>query len=940
MKDNQKLPKTQVVSGAKSLSVKPIENELNAECVVRFEMRGRNASAFMLQTGDKGNENLQFIFAWNVKGVHSTLKEDQEDGIFDAIEAGLKDLPEGESMTVYMASFASDEDRQMELDTVIEGASNPQAKFLLMAEKKRIDQLTWRTSARGKKVAKGLRKPKRLCLYCTYTIDSTVVQAQGNNDFWEKTLLKGQNFYYNLMGTSQDIQRQRYDIAFNKAFSDGFINWEQLLSTKMGLSIQPLNEQDLWEDIWRRFNPSQPPALPQVVIATEEGYTEKIHSDTHFITRLIDTQTPFADRSWVNVAGNYIAPLVFADKPGGWNSKFHELSYLWKVICREAVYDTEVFCQVTKANQGIVRENMRRVMKQSMLDQEMISKKGPSMDVAASLKQKKSIRAQEELYEGAVALQTATVFLVRRDSLVRLDEACRFLENCFFQPARIEREREYAWRIWLQTLPITWEALLARPFNRRLLFLTGEAPGMMPLVCPNPIDRRGFELITEEGGVPIFIDPFTQHRNVAFFGTTRSGKSVAISGVLTHGLARGIPTIIMDFPPSDAASTFKDWTEFMGGAYFDIGRECNNLLELPDLSQFSEKERQDRMSDYADFLESAVMTMIFGAGEATTSEDRIFRQTLRSMIGPAIRKFFVYPPIAERYTAAQTDGFGSLAWDNTPTLVDFLAYFRKFGTADLSEDAKKDSMTGRAVAQVERQLTFWVNSRVGKAISRPSTFRTDSLLLVFALRGLSDAEDASVLALAAYSAALRRTLSNAQSIFFIDEFSVLMEWSQIGQLIARLCANGAKAGIRVFLAAQDPNTLLTSASGPKIIQNISLRLIGRIQPVAIESFQKFFGYDQSIISVNASERFYPQVSEMFSQWLVDDGTRTTYARFYPSAELLAVVANNTDETACRQQFMKLYPNNSYRAIAAFGQELVSALKNGRPLQPPALPPAA
>jgi hypothetical protein len=934
MKDNRKLSK--VTAGPKSASLRPIENEFKAECLVRFEMRGRNASAFMLQTGDKGNESLRFIFAWDIKGVHTTLKPEQEDGIFDAIEAGLKDLPEQESLTVYMASFASDHKRQAELDQTIASAPNPQLKFLLMSDKKRTDELTWAKDGKGRKVARGLRKPKTLRVYCTYTIASATAEG---NDFWERTLLQVQNTYFKFVGSAPEIQKQRFEIAFEKAFSDGFINWEQLLTTKMGLDITPLSEDDLWEDVWRRFNQTDPPQLPQLVVMREDGYEEQIRSETHFITRLIDTQTPFADRAWVNVNDKYIAPMVFADKPGGWTSKFNELSYLWQVMCREPVYDTEVFCQVTKANQGIVRENMRRVMKQSMLDQEVISKKGPSMDVAASLKQQKAVRAQEQLYEGAVALQTATVFLVHRKSLTKLDEACRYLENCFFQPARIEREREYAWKIWLQTLPICWETLLAKPFNRRLLFLTGEAPGMMPLVCPYPIDKGGFELVSEEGGVPIFINPFDQHRNMALFATTRAGKSVLIAGVLGHALARNIPTIIMDFPPSDAASTFKDWTHFLGGSYFDIGKECNNLMELPDLSSFDEKERRERMADYTDFLESALMTMIFGAGEGTTSDDRTFRQTLRSMIGPALRKFFDNPQISARYTAAIAAGLGTPEWDETPTMVDFLDYFRQHGTEDLSDDARNDQTTVRAVSHIERQLTFWVNSRVGTAISRPSTFKTDNQLLVFALRGLSDAEDASVLALSAYSAALRRTLSHRESVFFIDEFSVLMEWSQIGQLIARLCANGAKAGIRVFLAAQDPNTLLNSASGPKIIQNVSLRLIGRIQPVAIDSFRKFFGYDQEVISVNASERFYPQVTEMYSQWLVDDGNRTTYARFYPSPELLAVVANNPNETYCRSQFMKLH-DSPYQAIVAFGRELVAALKNGRSLQPPELPPEA
>jgi hypothetical protein len=52
-------------------------------------------------------------------------------------------------------------------------------------------------------------------------------------------------------------------------------------------------------------------------------------------------------------------------------------------------------------------------------------------------------------------------------------------------------------------------------------------------------------------------------------------------------------------------------------------------------------------------------------------------------------------------------------------------------------------------------LRFWLSSRVGRAISAPSSFPTDAQLLVFALRNLANEEDAAVLALSAYSAALR-----------------------------------------------------------------------------------------------------------------------------------------------------------------------------------------
>jgi hypothetical protein len=252
------------------------------------------------------------------------------------------------------------------------------------------------------------------------------------------------------------------------------------------------------------------------------------------------------------------------------------------------------------------------------------------------------------------------------------------------------------------------------------------------------------------------------------------------------------------------------------------------LLEIPDLSAFDEKQRAERMVDYKEFLATAMMIMVFGGGEAQTTTDRMLKQAIRSVLVPALDRFFEKPEILERYELARLEGRGTEAWDKTPTLVTFLEFFEEHGLDGLPAQVLEDTNTELAVNQIKRQLQFWISSRVGKSICRPSTFDTDNKLLVFALRGLSDGDDAAVLALAAYSAALRRTLSYPESIFFIDEFSILLEWQEIGQLVARLTANGAKAGIRVLLAAQDPNTLATSKAGPKIIQNLSTRLIGRI----------------------------------------------------------------------------------------------------------------
>jgi hypothetical protein len=914
--------KPQVVNnGQEKLRLLPFENEIPCEAIVKFQMRDRVTAAYLLRQGGKKSESFQFVFGFETKGVHTTLRSGQVDPIFDGIESGLKDLLPGEKFTIHFGSFSNDEVRQRQLSDLVLKTNNARLQFLLLAEKKRSEQLTKR----------GLRKPKSLRFYVTYTINANTIHA---SDWIEKILAYGESYWTKFIGTAGALQEAEYEEMMERAFSDGFMRWEQLLSTKMGLTVEPMGPEQLWAALWERFNEDAPPEIPQLTVFDGSEISEVVNSEVHLTSHLFPSQdkVPYADRAFVHVKGKYAAPLVFIDKPGGWVSKESELRYLWDIFARDAVYDTECFCQLTRANDGIVKENMSRVMRQSIAAQNN-SAKSANIDVGASIRQRKSIDAQEALYEGSLPLQVGVVLVVHRSTLNDLDAACRYLQNCFRRPAWVDRECEYAWKIWLQTLPTTWEKMLATPFDRRLIYLTGEAPAFMSLVQPVPIDKNGLELVSDEGGVPVHLDLYQQHRNIALFATTRAGKSVMVAGMLVPALAQGIPVIIMDFPPSDTASTFKDFTNYVGGAYFDIGKEANNLLEIPDLSAFSAKEREERMVDYKEFLATALMMMVFGAGEAQTTADRMLKQAIRSVLVPAIDQFFGQDDILERYDLARLAERGSKAWSNTPTLVTFLEFFEQHGLDSLPRQVLEDANTELAINQIKRQLQFWISSRVGKAISQPSTFDTDNKLLVFALRGLSDGDDAAVLALAAYSAALRRTLSYPESIFFIDEFSILLEWPEIGQLVARLTANGAKAGIRVLLAAQDPNTLATSKAGPKILQNISTRLIGRIQPVAQQSFVEILQLSPEIVARNAGKNFYPAKEEMYSKWLLDEGGVQTFVRYYSPPILLAVVANNPHEAVARQAFMAHY-GDPYQGLMAFATELAATLRESRPFRLP------
>ncbi|MBW4586907.1 hypothetical protein G7B40_024060 [Aetokthonos hydrillicola Thurmond2011] len=911
----QKIGKQSVGIAGNESRFTPFEDALHLSTMLSISLNGRDVGAYILTKGNQKN-NFCFVFGFDCRGIHTTLRKEQIDTICDNIESGLKDIPFGERITFHLGSFSSQHKRQKELASLIKNAPSPDIQYLLMSERARVKELT----------RSGIRKPKFLRVYVTYTIEQNSAET---GDWIEKLLAKGELWWLKFKGDFADSENQRIETVIANAYTEGFRRWEQILSNQMGLDIKPLSAVDLWQGIWRRFNDTQPIEIPQLITLDEQGVHEKVYSDLastkllmeniHSTTLLMESSIPCADRRWVYVNNRYIGAMTFLEKPGGWQNKSSQLRYIWELLAREAVVDTEIFCQLTAANPALVKNTLQRVLKQSNMTAMMAQEKSRTIDVNAQLKLKKSVAAQEQLFEGAVPIYTAVTILVHRPTVEKLDEATRYIESCFQRPAQVVREIEYAWKIWLQTLPIVWEGLLAKPFNRRQLYLTSEVPGLMPLSITRAGDSKGFELIAEEGGSPVHLDLFNQHKNLALFATTRAGKSVLVSGILTQALAYGIPVVALDFPKPDGTSTFTDYTQFMegNGAYFDISKQSNNLFEQPDLRSLSEEEQRDRLLDYIAFLESALMTMILGS----STENQLLSQTIRAIINLALEAFFNDEGIKDRYRDAIEGGFSSTAWLKTPTLKDFLLFCSP-------EHLRLDSIGGRvedALSQIHLRLRFWLSSRVGQAISAPSSFPTDAQLLVFALRNLSDSEDAAVLSLSAYSAALRRSLSSPSSIFFIDEAPILFEFEQISNLVGRICANGAKAGIRVILSAQDPDTIAKSKAASKILQNLTTRLIGRIQPVAVDSFVSILKYPQEIIARNATESFFPRKEGIYSQWLLDDNGIYTFCRYYPGYEQLAVVANNPDEQAGRQQAMQKYPDK-YEALSVFARQLVAALR--------------
>lgn len=889
----------------------PFEDITHLAGITSISLGGRkNIGALIL----KKKEDIQIKFCFDIQGIHPSLPEEQILPIFQNIEGGLKELPDRETLTIHIGSFTSDVSRQQELKKVEDNCKLEQLSLLIRSERLRARELT----------NAGVRKNKFLRFWCTYTV--TAAEETKSDDPVEKALKQLQNYWQGFTGEIHEVRKIRVENILKDSFVTGFQMWEQIISNTMGLSAKALTPEDIWEIIWYQFNTSVPTPIANPLILDEDGLREVQNSDFHIRHLMLENEDsiPFLDRNWINVQDKYIGVLQFSEKPQGWIDEYDQLRYLWRVMSKEKISDTEIICQLKKANQGLAKVALQRITKQSITSSAMSNDKG-SIDVKANMNIEEAVAAQETILRGSIPIHTAVVFLVHRDSTQKLDEACKYLQSCFLRPARIDRELEYAWKTWAQCSPIVWEDLLTKPFNRRLPYFSSEVPGIVPLVRTSTGDRSGFELIAEEGGTPVHLDLYNQHKNLAVFGTTRAGKSVLVAGLLTPALAQGIPVIALDYPKPDGSSTFTDYTEFMGveGAYFDITKESNNLFEVPDLRGCDPELIKERMTDFKEFLKSTLMTMILGTNPIGVMPTTI--SNIESIITLAIETFFNDDDIKLRYKLALENGIGTSEWEDIPTLKDFYNICSP-GFIKLDSIANNSTDILAALDQIRLRIKFWLNSRVGQSIAKPSSFRTDALLLVFALRSLGSETDAAILALSAYSAALRRALSSSKSIFFLDEAPILFQFDSIADLIGRLCANGAKAGIRVILSAQEPESIFQSKAASKIFANLGTRLIGRIQTSAVDPFMVRFKYPSEIISRNSTEAFFPKKENIYSQWLLDDNGKLTFCRYYPAYCLLAAVANNPNEQELRTLYLTKYKHNPMLGMVKFSEAYVRMIR--------------
>jgi hypothetical protein len=906
----------------------PFQNEVNICCIAEIKKDDREIAAFLLENSPS---QYQLVFGFCINGLHDILLDTEITEFAHSIEEGMKDLPIGEKITFCTGCYSDDRDRQLQLTTLAKDSHLKPISVLVRNEQHRIQELC----------LAGSRTCWSQMVFCTWTSD-TEAESQ-HKDFVggviEKFRQAGQWILGVLTGNKRIHQEEFYKKLLLKGFQQGFIPWELLLNTKIGLEVKPCDAKDLWQWLWNRFNSDTAPPIPQVITLTESetglDLTETITTNKHICTLLMEGQQGRSacpehrgdhDRVYLTGKGKVCGVMTMIDPPVGWINSKEQLQWVWKILSSSYVYDTEAWIEISRSNDFFIQDNLARQAKQSKTNQAVAVTKGQGRDIGAEIKQEESFEAQRRLYEGSKALNCAPVFLIYRNSTEELTHACNLLANSF-ETAKVIRERNIAWEIWLQTLPITCKWLLhGSSLNERRLTLDSHTvAGILPLTIPKDIDKQGVEFLTSRGGKPIYLDLFHQQIGRALItGTSGSGKSVLGWRFACEALANNIPVVGMDIS-SSGNSTFKTAIELLGdrGAYYDIDRGSSNLLEPPDLRRFDKSEREQRMESWKDFIRKALGAIAMGK-----IDNPHLAQRVDALLVKALDVFLREPEIISRYNRAFEMGWKSAQWQHIPTLLDFI----KFCTRENLNLRSFEEIDRQAINQIQSQVSALVASRLGKAIARPSTFSPEPAIKFFALSGLNNEQDAYLMAINAHTACIRNALSHPKSLFIGDELSVLLRKDGFAQIIGETCATGRKEGIAVLLLSQDPDTICECSTGAQIMQNMTYRITGRITSSGVNSFQKYLGYPANIISQNATEAFLPRTSDLYSCWLIETGGRFWRTRYYPGEMMLSSVANNQDEREARERVLNQYPATTkgrLLGLKAFTNAYIQALKEGK-----------
>lgn len=912
----------------KTESFMPFQKESNLHAIMEICLEDyKFAVILMCEKEDKWSATIPFA----LEGLHPELYREEVIEYSESIDEACKSIPPGEALTFLMGCQSDYSRRKEQLEQLEQQSSFDLIGLLLESEKFRGQQLT----------AKGKRQEWYHYAFCSWTRDRVALRQRDWLGWCIGRLFKlwSQSVRF-LAGSQKAYWENLYAQLGREIYQDGFLPWQILLETRAGLKIAPLDAEATYQWLWYRFNTQPPPPIPQVIRVREtpEGLVAEIEQNEKkdLVSVLIqgergNSRCPSVrDRETIWVNDRLVGAMTMEQRPSGWKNAREQLKWLWERLSEPHVRDTEAWVQISPSNAALVKDNLLRITKQSSNANKYALKDGFVKDVNATLKQGEALEAQRLIYEDKRPLYTALTLLLYRRKESDLDKACSLLANSF-GTAKLVRDRRICWKLYAETLPFNTQRQLTSTAlfsERRSHFDSSTVAGVLPLAKPKSLDEQGVEYLYHRGGFPILVDLFSRNLTALVTAKRGSGKSVKVFAYIKNAIARGIPVVGMD-ASLGGESTFKLITELLGerAAYVELTRKRFNVLQPPDLRRFSSQERKVRLNIWYDRLRQILVTMAMG-----NINDPALKERVEALVVKLLEVFFNDPYILDRYNDAFDRGWRSRRWKNMPTLHDLLSFCsrEKLGLQNFEE------IDRRAINQIVQQLSAkLIDPNIGDAIGAPSDFSPAPFVQIFSFSGLTNENNSVIMSLVAQMACINVGLAYPKSFMLMDECSVLLSKPGFAEATGENFATGRKFGQSIMLIGQDLESVRTCPAAAKILGNLDITLTGRTTSDATATYAEVLQIPKNIISKNATDAYLPNPQEYATRWLIGKDHRFWDCWYYAPPIELAALANQDDEIAARERFLKRHPHTNkgrIQALVEFTPHYIRALRGGMPLR--------
>ena len=918
------LPPAKVsISGKRKRSqvfkVQNFEDLCNLLALCEIKLQGEAVGCYINRNRSSltGLWEYEVVYAFEAQGHDPLLYPGEAEVLTKRIEQALKGLGDRQKLTFRFRSVADDVAEQETISELINGTQKVEHQYFQAARSKNVRLLT----------QQGRRQHKSLIIFTSYRIGE--FDNKGRN-FIEKALGNAEFYYHKAFGKQKKVPVELLKSLLSDAFNNGYLPFKSMLEA-MGLKARALTITALWDDLWKTFNinpefDTEHPGLgyhlkledsseagPGLVLY--EDFQDEQYSDIEPLSLVVSQSVPKARRSHIELCGELVGVVGLEEKPSAFTSASQMLKFVWDEAANTA--DCEIVCELTPSPKLVAKIALQRVAKESMAGQSMAAKRN-NVSVEAGHHLDEAMDAQSRIYSGATPISVSIAAFIRRKTKQSLTNACREFTSSFTQ-SRWQQETDAAWMVWSNALPITMSGLYND--NRRKTYLSDEVPALMPIIKPFAGDVKGLEFITKQGRSPVHVDLFARTVGVLAFGESRSGKTGVALDIALGALVRGLNVLAIDYPKPGGIHSLKYLAKMLGSmsAYVDVATEKNNLLQPPNplkLRGLPESVRESRLKSHYDFCVTALTMMVMG-NEVSSVGKRV-----RSLLVQTITPFYQHYEAA--FVEAFENGIGSKAWQQMPTLHHFLDFIQAF---DFDMPIGQE-MINEALSLIILELRTWLHSRVGQAISAPSTIDPDAQFTVFALDSVNDDVDAAIIALSAQSFMLRKAFELRSCVAIVDEAPVLLKFEALARIVGMMCSNGMASGIKPVVISQDPASIANSIIASQITNNLKVRFIGAITRNAAREFEKLLGYDPEVLKPNITEQFFTNAQALSSSWLVDIDSKLVHCDHYLSPEWLAALANNKSEIWLRDEVIRRF-SNKYEAHSAFTKLYVEALKSGR-----------